>query len=218
MTIPSTYSTLQTAMGENRDRADSAFTTYATTAIALWEAELNRSLRVRMNEVDDATLTGTASSRLMALPSDFIDPVALWLTTSSQRTLLQPYVAGTGSLSTTNGTPTAWAINGSNIEFDCPLSAADTFTLRYRKKLFDLATTSPNWLLTSHPDAYLWGSLKHMAIWEDDDNSVVKFDALAKAALADVRLQESRHKSRAPLTVDPALRPSRSDFDYTSGF
>jgi hypothetical protein len=218
MTIPSSYASLQTTIGEQRERTDAAFASQLTTFIALAEAKLNRTLRVRLNKVDDATLTSSASSRLIALPSDFLDPIAVWLTTSSVRTLLRPYNAGTDSLSTTNGTPKAWAINGANIEFDCPLAASETFTIRYRKKLFDLATTSPNWLLTNHPDIYLYASLIEAADWENDDNGVLKYDARLKSAVAELERQESRHEARAQLTVDAALQPARTDFNYTAGF
>lgn len=217
MTTPTSYATLQTAIGEMRERSDSAFTSQLPTFVALAEAKLNRLLRIRQNETDDATLIGSSSSRTVALPSDFLDPVAVWLTTNSQRTLLRPYSAGTMSLSTTEGEPEAWAINGTNIEFDRPLDSAHTFTLRYRKKLFALATTDPNWLLTYHPDVYLFACLIEAADWEQDDNAVLKYDARLKSALAELHTQEGRHKSKATLTVDPALQSSVGHFDYTTG-
>lgn len=218
MTIPVSYATLQTALQEMRERSDTAFTNQLTTFIALAEAKLNRLVRVRPAEVNDTSLTGTASSRFITLPSDFMEPVALWLTSSSQYRLLRPYAAGSMTLSTTNGTPDAWAIDGTTIQLDVPCDSAHTFVFRYRKKLFDLATTSPNFLLTNHPDVYLFACLMEACDWENDNDGLGKYDARFKLAVAELERVESRHKARAVMTVDDAIQPTRTGFDFTTGF
>lgn len=213
------YATLQTAIADYRERSgDSDFTAQVPLFIALAEARLNRDLKVRTAEGTIATLTGTTSSRYVDLPSDYLEQIALYLTTNSRRTLLRPYVPGTIDLSTTSGTPSAWAIVGSTIEFDCPCDQAHTFALHYRLKLFDLATTDPNWLLTNYPDVYLWAALTEAADREGDDAAVVKYKLRYEEAKDSLLRLEGKAKSRAVLTVDPGLLGGGAGFDISRGF
>lgn len=198
------YAELQTAIQNWRDRSDTGFTDRVPEFIALAEARLNRKAPVRLAETN-TTLTGTTDSREIALPDDFLEPIALFLTTSGQQERLAPIIAGNYALTTTSGWPEAWMINGSNIDLNCPCDQAHTFLLRYRKRLFDLANTDPNWLLTNHPDVYLWGSLVEAANWEDDDAAIAKYEVRLKRAEAEVRWMEARSKAVAPMRVDPAL-------------
>ncbi|MCW5697218.1 MAG: hypothetical protein KIS96_10880 [Bauldia sp.] len=204
MTIPTTYATLIAAVGEMRERSDAAFVAQVPTFVALAEAKLNRLLRLRVNEVE-APLAATPGSRALALPADFLDPVALFLTTGGQHVPLRPYAAGTLALETAGGVPSAFAVDGDTLQLDRPADAAHSFVLRYRKRLFALAASDPNWLLVNHPDVYLFAALIEAADWENDDNSVLKYDARLKAALAELHGVEGRHKAKAPLTADPGL-------------
>ena len=178
MTIPISYATLQTAVAEYREQVGvTAFTDLIPTFIALCENKLNRVAPVRLSRVN-TTLTATPSSRNIALPADFVEGLGLFRTTDGNETELAKVSGGLHELSTTNGTPRIWGINAGNIELDCPADSAHTFRFYYRKKLFDLATTDPNWLLTNHPDVYLYGTLAEAAGYEMDDAAVAKYRAL----------------------------------------
>lgn len=215
MTIPTTYATLQTTIGEMRERDDTAFVTQLPTFIALAEAKLNRLLRARVNE-GDTPLTATPGSRSLTLPADFLDPVALFLTTGGQYTPLRPYAAGTLALETESGVPSAFAVDGLTLQLDRPADSGHSFVLRYRKRLFALASTDPNWLLANHPDVYLFAALIEAADWENDDNAVLKYDARLKGALAELHTVEGRHKAKATLTTDPMIAGA-ARFDFATG-
>lgn len=199
-----TLAELKTAVQNWRDRSDEAFTDRLDEFVSLAEARLNRLVPVRLAEVD-TDLTGTTDSREIALPSNFLEPIALFLTTGGHQRRLAPIVAGTHALSTSSGWPEAWMVNGSNIDLDKPCDQAHTFSFRYRKRLFDLATTDPNWLLTNNPDVYFHATMVEAADFENDDAAIAKHETRFKAALREVRWLESRSKSVAPLRVDAAL-------------
>src|SRR4051812_21707199 len=141
----STYTELQTAVQTWLDRTD--LSSVAADFITLAESRLNRVLSSSRLNLVDGSLTGSTSSRSVALPTGFVEPIALFLTTFGVRTMLAPKVAGTFEYGTTSGVPSAWCINGSNIDLDVPCDQAHTFSFRYRKKL-DIASDTTNWLLT----------------------------------------------------------------------
>ena len=202
----STFAELQTAVGAWLERAgDSDVTSNVTDFIKLGEAELNTELMgLRKTTVDNSSLTGTTSSRNISISSlAFLAPVALILTTDSEEKWLQPYVAGSRRRGTTNGYPTAWTINGDNIELDRPCDQAHTFVFRYHQFL-DIATDSANWVLTNFPNAYLFKALKHAAIFFKDIQGATGYDVLARQ-ITDEIMRVNGRNNRAVLTVDPAL-------------
>lgn len=215
MTIPTSYATLRTAIAERREQVgNAAYEAFIPGFIALAEAGLNRHVPVRLAEVN-TPLTAIPSNRFMALPSDYLEPIGLWMTTSGDEQKMTPLTAAGMAVSDANGTPAHWAIDGSNIAFECPADQAHTFRFRYRKKLFALASTDPNWLLTNHPDAYLYASLVEAAEHELDFDAADRYRAHRKDATDQVRWLDARGKV-APLRVDPALM-GRPAFNVATG-
>lgn len=215
MTIPTSYSTLRTAIAERRERvSDSAYEALTADFVAYAEAHLNRQAPVRLAEVN-TTLTATPASRFVALPTDYLEAIGLWRTTTGSDVPMTQLGAAAMAASDTATTPEYWAIDGSNVAFQAPADSAHTFRLRYRKKLFDLATTDPNWLLTNHPDVYLYAALVEAADHEMDDAASVKYSVKLERAMGQVRWLEARGKA-APLRVDPALM-GRPAYNHTTG-
>src|SRR5688572_28760096 len=120
----STYDELQTAIERWAAReGDTQVSGNAADFVTLGESRLNRALPLRVNHVN-TTLTGITSSRALALPSDFVEPVALFLTTFGVQTKLKPLVAGMFEYGTTKGAPSGWCINETNIDLDVPCDQA----------------------------------------------------------------------------------------------
>lgn len=199
----SNYSELQTAITNWNIRSDTAFTNRVTEFITLAEARINRALDGRQSEAD-TTLTGTLGSRNLSLPSGFIEAVALFLTTFGDQQMLKPMVSGAYEQSTTNGTPDAWAIDGTVIELDCPCDRAHTFLFRYKSTL-SIASTSTNWLLTAYPDVYLFAALVEAFGFARNMDAAGAYNQRFLAALDEMMWRESRNKAVATLSVDPAL-------------
>lgn len=77
----------------------------------------------------------------------------------------------------------------------------------YVAALTPLATTPTNWLLTSHPDVYLYGSLVASAPYLRDDERITLWQAKFDAAVAQLRAQRDR---AAYGTNTPVALPRRS--------
>ena len=209
----STYSELKTAVQTWLDRSD--LSANAADFIALAESRLNRVLPLRTMQVD-VTLTGTGSSRSLALPADFVEPVALFLTTFGVQTRLTPRLAGTFEYGTVNGVPSAWCINGTNIDLDVPCDQAHTFSFRYRKSFALSDSVTTNWLLTNHPDVYLFAALVEAAFFIENPDFMAGVQGRLDLALKEVIDEQGRSLGIATLATDPALA-TRHRYNIRSG-
>lgn len=208
-----TFSELKASVADWIARSD--LTTQIPDFITLAEARINRKVRLRTFETD-TTLTGTTSSRNLSLPSDYVEPIALFLTTSGDEELMTPFVAGTVEFQTYNGWPRRYTIDGTTIKLEKPCDQAHTFKFRYRQKLALSDSAPTNWLLTNAPDAYLAQTLSEAYAFIMDVQKAASWDAKATRALDEVNLLNARHKAMAPLQADAGLRATGS-FNINSG-
>lgn len=177
-----TYAQLKTAIANALDRSD--LTNEIIDAVALFEAKINRKLAVRQ-QVTTATITMSSGSG--SLPSDYL----AWKRVTWQGSVKRDLVYATPSfLKTYNPTesssdPYYFTIEGGNI-LVAPISNTDLQMLYAQKvpALSDAATT--NWLLTAHPDVYLYGSLVETAAYITSDAA----KGQAWNVLADERMGE----------------------------
>lgn len=216
-----TYAGLQAATGTwNVNRTDLP----TADLIALGEARLNRDLRLRVMETE-STLVGVVSSRYIALPSTFLEQLALWLNlTGSGRDALTFVSAESMPNWPSNCQPQYWTIDGTNVAFEGPVDQAYSFTLRYLAR-FKLSTTAPadgtqtNWLLTNHPDIYLAAANIEAALWLQDDEQAVRWQARYSDALGSISAKEAQSR-RVALRTDTALArmgQRRSGFNIFRG-
>jgi hypothetical protein len=150
-----TYAQLQAAVASWLDRSD--LTTEIVDFITLFEAVANRRLRVRQMET---STTLTPSSGSASLPSDYLQWRRVTWTGSVRQELEYVHPSYLQALypDTPSDTPTVFTIEGSTLKVR-PTSTTGLEFDYYQKipALADDATT--NWLLTAHPDLYLFGSL-----------------------------------------------------------
>lgn len=194
--------------------------------VTLAEARLNRELRLRVMEVE-AALVGTVGSRFIALPSDYLDPVALWLELSGVGRLDMTFVDPERMPNWANQVqPQYWTVDGSNLAFEAPVQSAYAFTLRYLQRLA-LATTAPadgtqaNWLLSHWPDAYLAACNVEAALWLEEDDQASRWQARYADAIAQINAKEARSRGLASLRTDLALQPQNtggSKFNIYRGY
>lgn len=196
------YTELQTAIAGWLHRTDLA--AKATEFIALAESRLNRQLRLSMMESSEP-LTAVIGSRFVALPAGFVEPLAMWIEEASGRSGLRFYQESGLPVTTSAGQPACWAIDGGNIAFERPADQAYSMTLRMLKA-FALSDAQPtNWLLTNHPDLYLYGALIESAPYLRDDSRTTVWQSLFDRALAEVQAKENRSRSLATLSTDAAM-------------
>ena len=194
-----TYAELDTAVDNWLGRAD--LSSRVPEFIALFEAKFNRDVRVPQQEKINATFS--IDGEYETVPTDFIELRSMHLTTSPKRPLsymppdqqINFYNSGTGIpifVSITGHT----AVDGTlSFRFAPVPDGTYTAVLTYYAKLLGLngTTQTTNWLLTNHPDIYLYGSLVEAGAYIENDSRI----PLWKAAYDQVMGSLHRSTSRA---------------------
>ncbi len=162
--------------------------------IRLAESKINRKLRLLLQE-QESTLTASVGSRLMAVPTRFGTPIALWLTTYLPREEIIYMNPERLPVTTTSSASMYYTIDGNYVATENPADIAYTYTFRYLTT-FDIATTSTNTVLTDYPDVYIYGALaESVSITQDFDKLPIwtgKFDQAIKEAISDTNATKSK--------------------------
>ncbi len=194
-----TYAELKTAVANWLKRSD--LTTVIPDFITLAEKRINSLSMVRPFEVE-TTLATVASSDLIALPSDYKDPVALWLTDISPREELGQVLPSELPYSISPVRPRFWAIDGSNIRFQAPADQIYGVKFRY-EQTFALSDASPtNFILTTYPDVYLFGALLEASNYEIDDQRAAMWNQRFVTAMGQMNDQEASNNKYVPLRTE----------------
>lgn len=159
----STYGTLKTELSGYM--FNTRFATSYDNATLLFEADANRILRTRNQE---ASTTLTTSSGSVALPSDYLAwRTVLWTGTTPYVELeyVHPaYLRSTPVENDSAGQPKIFTIEGSTFYARPVDDTASIYQFHYYQSLTTITSSdgTTNWLLTAHPDAYLWGVLTEL--------------------------------------------------------
>lgn len=213
MTITN-YTELKASVASWVHRSD--LTSQIDDFIALGESRINRELSARFMEAE-GSLTASIGSRYIALPARFKRAYELWLTTYSPRSEMIYLVPETMPVSTSQGVPQYYTVDGANIALDCPANSAHTFALRYKKGL-DIAADTTNDLLTNHPGLYLFAALCEAAIYIRDDVRLAMWEGRYQSELAETQRFESQNKGMATLFVDAGLSSSGTNGNIIDGY
>lgn len=187
-----TYSELQTSVADYLDRSD--MTLVIPTWIDLAEAQFQRVIRDRRMLQRS---TADVDSQFTQLPSDFLEMLNIQLNGSTiqgleyrtpsaldaERPFLNQY-----------GKPIFFSIVGETLEvLPNPNGTAYTTELLYYQKIPALSdSNTTNWLLTNHPDVYLFGTLKQSAPYLKNDERLTVWSALYQQAVEELRVQDDR--------------------------
>ena len=195
-----TYAELQASVSQWLNRNDTNIP--VTDFIDMGEADLNSRVRVRQN-MTTATLSLVAGASSVALPLDFLEEIELNYVSgdSLDRASFNDldFAAATG----TTGKPNQYAIAGTTIQFNCAANATYSLLLRYYEA-WDISGDLTNWLLTTHPDAYLYGALYEANSWLGDTGQAEACRARRDAAVMRAMMADSRTRGGV-LRVDDAL-------------
>jgi len=192
------YSELQTALTDRIARAD--FTAaQQQECIAFAEAEMQRILKTLDMETKDAAFSITGE--YVATPTGllFVREFCLNTTPLTPLSLMPGDMQSSAYARGEQAKPKFFEIVGANFRFAPVPDTTYTATIVYSAQFAPLTVSATtNWLLTAHPDAYLYGSLKHAAIRIQDANAASGYDSLFKNAMADVNAQASRIRFSGP--------------------
>lgn len=182
---------------------DATLTASIPDFITMAEARMNRMLRISDEE---ARSTAPVTGEYLALPVDFGGMRSIYVVGTPNRPIAQMessamrarYASTTATL-----TPQAYAISANQLQF-APVPTSATVEMVYYRRIPALASNSTNWLLTAHPDVYLYGSLMaaEMRGWNDERLPMIK--AAFDAGMAEIEVDSARRKwGAAPIA--PAL-------------
>lgn len=188
------YTDLQSQIADFLNRDD--LTSVIPTFITLAEADMNRRLRHWRMETRSQALLDT---RYTALPQNFVDAVRLQLTGPSgvQRLELitNSELMDKRQASDTAGTPRFYVINDGTIEvYPAPDQDYD-LEMVYIATIPDISTNTTNWVITYHPDCYLYGALMHSAPYLQEDPRTQTWAALYKNAVDGINLEDDKAKT-----------------------
>jgi len=146
------YTELQAAVANWLGRGD--LTSRIIEAIALAEAKMNRKLRTLDMVTKNATFSITGE--YVAVPTNFGGAKTFYLNTNPVRHLEPLSDEYLNTAFNSSGAPLGYVVQGTNFRFGPVPSQTYSSTLVYWLKVPALTGGNPtNWLLTSHPDAYL---------------------------------------------------------------
>ena len=186
----STYAELQSAVGDFLNRQD--LTTVIPTFIALAEADLNRSIRHRSMLT---RATATIDSQFTALPADFLEAKNIQLNSEPITVLRYVTMEHADLIRQRNptGQPVYYSIVGDTLECVPVPDTSFTAELTYYKKITALSDeVESNWLLSYHPDVYLYGTLMQSAPYLKDDQRIPIWGSLYRQYLADVNASSDK--------------------------
>lgn len=193
----STKAELHTAVSNWLNRSD--LTARIPEFITLAESSFNRNLRTRQMLVRS---TASTSSQYVSLPADFLEMQNIELTSTTPPKRLI-YITSDRSddyrerRNNELGTPEYWTIEGESIQLlPTPISAV-TLQLNYYKKISaisGLADTANNWLLASHPDIYLYGTLMQASPYLMDPQATEQWTKLLSGGLQELHLSDEKSR------------------------
>lgn len=167
-----TYAELQSAVADFLNRDD--LTSVIPTFIDLAEAQMQRTIRHhKMMQRAEAEI----DTRYFVLPSDWLQTARFHLkgdrTYRLELTSMDDMLQLRQANADITGRPSHFAHIGEQIEvYPSPNGTYDVELLYYKKIPALSASNTTNWLLTDHPDVYLYGALLQAAPYLDDDQRI----------------------------------------------
>lgn len=207
-----TYATLQSEVADWLNRSD--LTNVIKTFVQLAENEFNRDPRLR-RMIENASFVADADAK--ALPADLIAIEALY---HDGGTYFGPIeIVGAEQLAHlklkfgTTGPPryaarilaSTGTLTGGTLRFAPVPDAAYTLKLSYWAGVVALSDAAPtNWLVTNHPDIYLYGALVESAPYLKDDARLQVWRFELERRLESLHLQTDRAQFSGTLVRRPS--------------
>lgn len=198
------YAELQTAAANWLDRAD--LTSRIPEFIELAEARFNRVIRAP--DMVTRNTSFTVDSQYETLPSGFLELIRFSISGAPNRhleILTAEEMDEKREIHESSMEPRYIAVVGDSFEFLPTPDSTYTGLLSYYDAIDGLATTDPNWLLTSHPDIYLFGTLLEAAPYLKDDERVPLWESRLQKALSELHKMNDRKRFGPTPTARPRV-------------
>lgn len=167
--------------------------------IAFAERRFNREV-FHPDRLVIATLSATTET--VALPTDFSAARAAWLDTSPKSILEQVTLGDLRYFHPESeaGIPQKFAISGGNMYLGPAPAGTSSIKVEYYQTIPALgASQATNWLLTDHPDIYLYASLVEAFAFSRDETRAAVWEVKTQAKIREVNKAGSRFAFGTPL-------------------
>jgi hypothetical protein len=186
------------------------------TFIALAEAQMNRRLRVRPMA---ARLSLSWASEYVSLPVDFLAEREVTVVDAGggrhRLAYLAPEPMDLASLAPSSGRPRFYGLYGGQMRLHPSPDHAYAAELVYLQAIPALSAAAPtNWMLQSHPDAYLYGALAQSAPYLRADERLQTWAGLFTGVMADI---EAADRTGAAARLGSDVPQRRRAFDVSQG-
>lgn len=204
------YSELQTTVSNWLNRSDATTLAIIPDFIRLAEAKLDRKEEIR----DEVEGTLTLDDETVSLPSDFREKLKLVFDDTvrfGEIEIVPPEMLAAKKASLgTSSFPRFAAIIANGTKLRLAPAPDQTYVVKtyYVGSLTALTDTDTvNWLLTSHPDIYMYASLVESAPYLKDDERLPLWKAELQERIADLGAFRTRQRSGGNA---PRMRPRRA--------
>jgi hypothetical protein len=200
MTITN-YGTLKTAIADflNRDDLVSVIPQF----VRLAQAQIDRKIRSHRQITRGAL---TIDAQFEALPANWLETIRITMDANPIRVLTQISMDDLTRYrtDTDNSTdaPVYFTHIGTDIELFPTPSTSYMGEITYYAKVPALVSDSDtNWLLTNHPDVYLYGALVHTAPYLKDDARIAIWAGLMAQAFGEIEDENNSARFGSPLRM-----------------
>lgn len=148
-------------------------------------------LRVRSMEFRDPTFF--LAGEYTDLPADFLGFRAVKLIANPNLKLeyvTPAFFDGTYLSTDSTSQAKAYTLEGGQLRVGPGATSSDTLDVVYYVRPDKLTTNTTNWIITSHPNCYLYGALRHLAVYCGMDGKVPFFQSAFIATLAALHASE----------------------------
>lgn len=168
--------------------------------IRLAEYRLNRLVLAPERETAD-TLTTTAASQTVSLPSDFRQMKQLKIEGDPSYPLAQVTLNVVEEMDY-QGKPQTFAIANQQLYLGPVPDDAYSLRISYMQKLSALSSDSPkNWLLTNHADAYIYMTAAVVEQHLGNLQNGALYNQLAEAVIEEINEQGNRYRFSGPMRL-----------------
>jgi hypothetical protein len=148
---------------------------------------------LRCHRMEVVNQSFALSGEYTALPSGFLGfrTIKLNGTSGAELEFATPAVFNATYLSSdTSSFPVAYCVEGGQLRVGPNASATDTLSITYYDDPPNLVTAGENWICTNYPMAYLYGALRHLAIYIGMDGRLPFFQTAFISQLSAIHSNE----------------------------
>lgn len=194
------YAALSAAVTGWMHRNDASIVANADLFIDMAEGELSRLIK---HPAMEALTTLNTSTAWVALPSDFIGPKSARIGTNQLK--LQGYdtLQSNANANTLTGATQYYAVAQNKLYlFPGPTTSTDISLVYYQRLPALSLSNANNWLGDAYPDAYLYATLKHAAVFMKRVEDAQGYQALMSGAVDEINKQAAWFSyGAAPLSI-----------------